>query len=514
MKKNLLLTVSASLLLIGSTATADFKAAGTAYSKSLAAQEKWTEDAANDFVSMPNSFACIISNSGGDVNANGTWTALIDEVACGLADADPTSSAVKYSRAAMKSSRAGNTSAQEVTSWFNAQGGQRFVADVTLKQTSETLAPFGEWYFSFYNAGLLNGGTWTTYTKDTSAMYGYVDIGPSGDDVSILVSQESKEPNGNNFDHEDMYAKVLFVGGSSANTKFLGKTYQHNTVIATGAATGTPATNYVAGSTSATHYFRQALNAAGNAQGSPVCFDRSQQFETVHESGLYDLTTGALKTINGGFGFKLLDGTRGYLGQWGAWIDSDAATFTPTNRSVAVTDDNDTSYTLKWAPGKLVQRSYVDSAISDGDKFQDFEYRRDVSGTWTVDHIKTAVWDNGNSRFTFTKSSDDSTINVSSSSERIWMYSPDKDTRVGWTTGATVKLETQKNVTFSSTFADATSTKFVSEHEDMDHTKASALPYSLSAFNGVSDIRDLFFDSGTSGSRKTYFLTGSAPGGS
>ena len=79
MKKNLLLTVSASLLLIGSTATADFKAAGTAYSKSLATQEKWTEDAANDFVSMPNSFACIISNSGGDVNANGTWTALIDE---------------------------------------------------------------------------------------------------------------------------------------------------------------------------------------------------------------------------------------------------------------------------------------------------------------------------------------------------------------------------------------------------------------------------------------------------
>ena len=33
MKKNLLLTVSASLLLIGSTATADFKAAGTAYTK-------------------------------------------------------------------------------------------------------------------------------------------------------------------------------------------------------------------------------------------------------------------------------------------------------------------------------------------------------------------------------------------------------------------------------------------------------------------------------------------------
>jgi hypothetical protein len=43
MKKNLLLTASASLLLIGGIASADFKASGTAYSKALAAQEKWTE---------------------------------------------------------------------------------------------------------------------------------------------------------------------------------------------------------------------------------------------------------------------------------------------------------------------------------------------------------------------------------------------------------------------------------------------------------------------------------------
>ena len=93
---------------------------------------------------MPNSFACIISNYGGDVNANATWTALIDEVACGLADADPTSKAVKYSRSAMKSSRANRNSAQETTAWFNAQGGMRYVADVTFKQSSATLAPFAD----------------------------------------------------------------------------------------------------------------------------------------------------------------------------------------------------------------------------------------------------------------------------------------------------------------------------------------------------------------------------------
>ena len=519
MKKNLLLTASASLLLIGGIASADFKASGTAYSKSLAAQEKWTNDAANEFVSMPNSFACIISNSGGDVNPNATWTALIDEVACGLADADPKSKAVKYSRAAMKSSRASSNSAQEVTSWFNAQGGMRYIADVTLKQSAETLAPFGEWYFSFYNAGILNSGTWTDYTKDTSTQYGYVNIGPSGSDVSILVAEEGKETganvggNPNNFYHKDQYAKVLFVGGSSANTKFLGKTYDHETVIASGAATGTPTTAYVAGATSATHYYRRNLDASFNAVGTPACFDRSQQFETVHESGLYNLTTGAKKTLNGGFGFKKSDDTRGYLGQWGAWLDSDAVTFTPTNRSIDVTDDDGKSFTLKWSPGSLIQRSFTDDTLSDGDTFEDFYYGREVGGSWTEDHIKKAVWDDGNSRFTFTKKSDNSTFNVSSSTWGIWMWSPVKRASVVWKSGSTIKMENTKNVLFSSTYADATSTKFVSEQTGyMDHTNPASLPYSLSAFNGVSEIRDMFFHEATANARKTYFLTGSTPG--
>ena len=62
MKKNLLLTFSASLISLGSVVSADFKASGTDYSNALASQEKCSEDMANEFVSMPNSFACIIAN--------------------------------------------------------------------------------------------------------------------------------------------------------------------------------------------------------------------------------------------------------------------------------------------------------------------------------------------------------------------------------------------------------------------------------------------------------------------
>ena len=504
-----------SLLSIGSIASADFKAPGTAYTQALAAQEKWTNDAANVFVTLANIFACIISNASVDLNPNATWTALIDEVACGLVDADPTSKAVKYSRATVKSSRASNSSPQEVTSWFNVQGGMRYITDFTLKESAETLAPFGEWYSSFYRAGLLDNGIWTSYTKDTSSHYGYVDIAASGDDVTILTASEIVTPDIGHFDHFDYNAKVLFVDGSSANTKYLGKTSDYRTLTGSGDAMSPPVTGYFAGSTNETHYFRQNLNSSGIAVGSPICFDRRQKFETVHEAGLYDLTTGAKKTINGGFGFKLANGTRGYLGQWGAWIDSDTATFTPTNTSVDVTDDNDKSFTLKWAPGRLMERSYADDMLSDGDIFQDFWYNREEAGSWESDHIEKAVWDNSNNRFVFTKSGGGDTINVSSASNDIWMYSPVKDTWVAWKTGTTIKLDNMKNALFLSTFADAKSTLFVSQRQSqMDHTKASSLPYSLSAFNGVSNVGELFYDESTATSLKVYHLTGSFPGGS
>jgi hypothetical protein len=82
MKNFFYLATSVSAISIACAAHADFDDSGTDYSVALAAQEKWAEDAANQFISMPNSFACIIANSGAEVNANGNWTSLIDEVAC------------------------------------------------------------------------------------------------------------------------------------------------------------------------------------------------------------------------------------------------------------------------------------------------------------------------------------------------------------------------------------------------------------------------------------------------
>ena len=515
MKKNLLLTLSVSLLSVGSLASADFKAAGTEYSKALAGQEKWSEDLANEFVSMPNSFACIISNSGADANANAKWTSLIDEAACGLAEADPKGATV-YSSAAMQSSRASNTSAQEVTAWFNAQGGARYIADVTLKQSAETLAPFGEWYFSFYQAGQQNpaNGQWTSYTKDTSGNYGYVNIGPSGSDISILVSQEGEmdgamEGDPNNMWHDDIYAKVLFVSGSSDNTKFLGKTSSYKRKKSDKSLVNPKTEAFVAGATSKKYYFRQALDSSGNATGTAACFDREVQFETTHQSGLYDLTTGKKVTLSGGFGFTKADGARGYLGNWGVWIDGGETNFTPSSRTLAITDDDSTKYSLKWAPGTMQQMSLTEDTLSDGDTFKHLWYEANSEEV-------TAVWSEAKSKFILNSMQGSSTSNVEVASlpreERMW--SDVKRAEVLWKSGNKIKLQNRKDVTFSSTLTDAASTKFYSKRDNNGHTKASSLPYSLTAYNSASDRRALMYDSGTAAGVKTYHLTGANPGGS
>ena len=516
MKKNLLLTLSVSLLSVGGIASADFSDSGTDYSKALAAQEKWSEDRANDFMSMPNSFACIIANSGGDANPNAKWTALIDEAACGLAESDAKTSATVYSKSAMQSSRASNTSAQEVTAWFNAQGGMRYIADVTLKQGSETLPPFGEWYFAFYKAGSLSGSTWTTYTKADSTDYGYVDIAKSGDDISILVATEMNMEQGSGAGtvtiEDDVYAKVLFVGGSSDNTKFVGSSNHVVKVKATGVDTGQgDGYSMLAGATSATHYYSQNLDQAGNLVANTAqCFDRSQKFQTTHQAKLYHKDTGKEVSMSGAFGFQLADNTRGYLGSWGVWIDGGETQFTTSKRELAVTTDAGDSYKLKWAPGKLESQTFTSQNLANGDKF-DFYYNE---GNKEVD----AVWDATNSRFNlFNRGTTTSAGTLSTTQWDRWMWSNKKNASVRWKGGTTVDIENRKDLTFSTTFADQTSTKFYSKHNYSQHTKASALPYTWTDFsnNGSSNWWDADAGSGgTNGTSRTYFLTGSAPGGS
>jgi len=110
--------------------------------------------------------------------------------------------------------------------------------------------------------------------------------------------------------------------------------------------------------------------------------------------------------------------------------------------------------------------------------------------------------------------SNTSNVDLSTTSFERYMWSDVKRAEVIWTGGDKVKLQSRKDKTFSSTFADATSTKFYSKYSRNWHTKASSLPYSLSAFTSANDPFSLMYDNGTASGAKTYFLTGTTPGGS
>ena len=68
------------------SAFSQYNSAGTDYSS--AKTETWTQDNAADSLKMINAFVCIAGHSGGNIRPNGTWRALIDELKCGLMQAD------------------------------------------------------------------------------------------------------------------------------------------------------------------------------------------------------------------------------------------------------------------------------------------------------------------------------------------------------------------------------------------------------------------------------------------
>ena len=100
------------LMFFSNSATAAYNDAGTDYSN--AGVEEWTEDSANELISLANSFACIIKNSRGDraEHVNGSWQALIDEAACGLAS-DNSQGGKSIAKTMLTSSRASDSSPQD-----------------------------------------------------------------------------------------------------------------------------------------------------------------------------------------------------------------------------------------------------------------------------------------------------------------------------------------------------------------------------------------------------------------
>ena len=105
---------------------------------------------------MVNAFVCIVKNSNGETRPNTSWKALIDEIKCELmpADAEGGGGAVSYAEATIVSTRASDTSPQELKAYFASADGSKYVSSMSLNSSTDSafdLVMDFRWYQSTDN---------------------------------------------------------------------------------------------------------------------------------------------------------------------------------------------------------------------------------------------------------------------------------------------------------------------------------------------------------------------------
>lgn len=353
------------LILNTSYTNAAYNDSGTDYSN--ASQGSWIEDASKQALSMVNAFVCIIKNSNGNSRPNGTWRMLIDEVACDLNSNDD----VAWADAVNVSTRASNTSDQEIVSYFTSADGSKYVATTAVNESATSsydLTMLFKWYAA--NDIFGDGGsdlTSTGWVDGASNSYGWSEItvedyDSDGTDDTVIRTAETGGGG-------DIGGLAVTYGGSpsGAATAFI--------VSAMDNFSGGTVT--YAGALSATEYLRQTYNTGSSSFGSDTCFAMTNPYESVYRYGVYDSTTGEELAISGSFGFTYTVGAgsggsgRGYMGHWGSWFEDRSDKLSLTNTSLDITRESDSaSMTLNWAPGKMWQKESSTETIVDGEKFE------------------------------------------------------------------------------------------------------------------------------------------------
>lgn len=484
---------------------AAYNDAGTDYSNQSV--EEWTEDSANELISLANSFACIIKNSRGDLSqhVNGNWQALIDEVACGLGS-DNSQNGKQLAKTILTSSRASNSSPQEVTAWFLSSNSDRYIANVTINSDAETLPPFGAWYFSFFQErkGASGSSIDLTTSNLASTDNGFTSITQDGSDITLDVAELYSETGYSQVNA----ATFSIINGDTDTVKFLGKTTTTNN--------GSTSITGTAGQTSANYYYKAYVNSSGVVDTSTdQCLSRSTKWANNYGYKLFDASSGAAVSLDAGYGFETAGGTRGYIGSWGTWFDNDANPFSPSSPTVSATKNSDSSsVTFYWSPGKLSSLSEETESLVNGDSFR--WWGPNDSGTWGGYY---ATWDAANSQFNLTDSNGSSqgTLTGAEVSNSPWygyMWSDLKRTQVYWSGGNSTSISffVQSYINATSSMASATSTSFYCAENSCPGSASTGANYTNMTLSDYALQRNDGFMNGSTGD--LYFYTGKTPGGS
>jgi hypothetical protein len=383
--KRIRIAVLASLAMSWAGQVSSYDSEGTDYWNLVT--QRWTEDSANELLELVNVFACLIANSRGDLpeHVNGSWSALIDEVACDIADGQ-TRGGKQYAEVLLSSSRASDDSDQEMQAYLESVSGDRYIANMTLRQSLESLPPYGSWYFSFYNN--RRGVSGPEKVLDLDGDNGFADIRQNGNDIEIAISENYIE--GSVFSRQA--GRVILVDGSEDVAKFVGtKEYNHG---------GGSGSLRLAGQANADYYFKADLGADGSVLSSQ-CLARRDLWQNNWRTRLYYAEDGAAYDagdeviLDGAFSFQAANGVNGYFGHWGVWMQG-GASFSPEAPSLSATRRRDNApVEINWGPGYLESLVDESKVLSDGDIFR---WWGEIAGAWSEYVIQ---WSSTDAKFIY-----------------------------------------------------------------------------------------------------------------
>ena len=484
---------TALVLSLGGQVQAAYNDTGTDYT--TASSGSWIEDASKQALNMVNAFVCIIKNSNANSRPNGTWRVLIDEVACGLNNED----SVAWADQIAVSTRASNNSDQEVISYFSSADGSKYVATTTLNENATSdygLTMLFKWYAA--NDIYGDGGsdlTNTGYVDGASNGFGFSEItvedyDSDGTDDTVIRTAET-------FGDGSLGGIVVNYGGSptGAATAFLvsAPDYSNDGQVV------------YAGALSDTEYLRQVYDSDAGSFGGDTCYSSAAPLQSVYRYGVYDSDTGEELSISGSFGFTYETGGvsgqsgRGFLGHWGVWFDNRSDKLSSSNTSQAITNENtEDALVINWTPGKMWQKDASEVTLSDGEKFEVYDW---LAGTRT-----NITWSETNGDF---YNFDGALFLYSASglpiAEGDWIYSERFNTWVGFLglTDGDFKIYVEKNTNVKSHW-DGTGSQGIDVSGERDFICASNCP---NANISVADYTGYVFNDDVNNAGDTYILT-------
>ena len=121
---------------------------------STAVVEMWVNDSSDQAVQLLDIMTCISGRGGVSQPgfANKSWIGIVDETKCGI-DPGDTSGGDKKATVQFTSSLAAAGGTQEVVGYMEQSDGSKVVMNMQIKQSVDSLPPYGEWYASFYFVG-------------------------------------------------------------------------------------------------------------------------------------------------------------------------------------------------------------------------------------------------------------------------------------------------------------------------------------------------------------------------